>query len=71
MDVRREDMARSVRQEGVAQPMDGTEPRLEVGITPTLTKPDVVLLGSGQPTPSPVVSTADAAEPPQWLIKYK
>ena len=33
MDVRHEDMARSVRQEDVAQPIDGTEPGSEVDIT--------------------------------------
>jgi len=46
MDVRREDMARSVSREDVAQPADGTEPRSEVNIAPTLTKPNVVPPGS-------------------------
>ena len=71
MDVHREDMARSMHQEDIAQPADGMEPRSEVDITPTLTELNVVPPGSEQPAPSPVVPTADAAEPPQWLIKYK
>ena len=65
MDVHREDMARSVRWEDVAQPMDGMEPGSEVDIAPALTEPNVVSLGSEQPEPSPVALTADAAEPPQ------
>ena len=34
MDVRREDMARSMRGEDVAQPTDGMEPRSEVDVAP-------------------------------------
>ena len=62
MDVRREDMARSVHREDVAQPTDGTEPRLEVDIAPASTEPNVVPPGSEQPAPSSVAPTADAAE---------
>ena len=63
MDVHREDMARSVRWEDVAQPADGTEPGSEVDIAPALTEPNVVPPGSEQPVPSPAVPTADAADP--------
>ena len=62
MDVRREDMARSVRWEDITQPMDGTEPRSEVDIASASTEPNVVLPVSEQPVPSPVAPTADATE---------
>ena len=65
MDVRREDMARSMHGEDVAQPTDGTEPGSEVDIAPASTEPNVVPPGSEQPSPSPVAPTTDAAEPPQ------
>ena len=65
MDVRREDMARSVRHEDVAKPADGMEPGSEVDNALASTEPNVVLPGSEQPVPSPVVPTADAAEWPQ------
>ena len=42
MDVYREDMARSMRGENVAQPTDGTEPRSEVDVVPASTKLNVV-----------------------------
>ena len=65
MDVRHEDMARSVSREDVAQPADGTEPGSEVDTVLPSAEPNAVLPGSAQPTPSPVVPTADVAEPPQ------
>ena len=65
MDVRHEDMARSMRQEDIAQPVDGTEPRSEVDIASASTKPNVVPPGSEQPDLSSVAPIADAAEPPQ------
>ena len=65
MDVHREDMARSMRREDVAHPVDGTEPRSEVDIALVSTEPNVVPPGSEQPAPSLVVPTADAAELPQ------
>ena len=65
MDVRREDMARSVRREDIAQPTDGTEPGSEVDIVSASTEPNVLPPGSEQPEPLPVTLTADAAEPPQ------
>ena len=65
MDVRREDMAKSVCREDVAQPTDGMEPGSEVDIAPALTEPNVVPLGSEPPVPSPAAPTADAADPAQ------
>ena len=65
MDVRREDMARSMRGEDVAQPTGGTEPGSEVDIAPASTEPNVVPLGSEQPVPSSAVPTAIAADPAQ------
>ena len=65
MDVRREDMARSMRGEDVAQPVDGAEPGSELNVALVLTEPNVVPPGSEQPTPSSVVPTADAAGPVQ------
>jgi len=65
MDVRREDMARSMRREDGAQPMDGTEPGSEVDIALALIEMNVIPPGSEQPEPSLVAPTADAAEPPQ------
>ena len=65
MDVRREDMARSMRGEDVAQPADGTEPRSEVDVALASTEPNVVPPRSEQPAPSSAASTADAAEPVQ------
>jgi len=60
MDVRREDMARSMRGEDAAQSTDGVEPRLEVNIAPAPTKPNVVPPGSEQPAPPSVAPIADA-----------
>ena len=65
MDVCREYMARSVRQEDVAQPADGAEPGSEVDIAPPSIEPNVVQPGSEQPVPSSVAPTADAAGQPQ------
>ena len=62
MDVLHEDMARSMRGEDVAQPMDGMEPGSEVDVTPATTSPNVVPPGSEQPVPSPVAPTTDATE---------
>ena len=65
MDVRHEDMARSMRGEDAAQLVDGTEPGSEVNIASVSTEPNVMPLGSEQPTPSSVAPTADAAGPIQ------
>ena len=42
MDAHRADMAESVRQEDVAQPMDGVEPGLEMNVALPPTEPNVV-----------------------------
>ena len=65
MDVRREDMARSMCGEDAAQPTDGAKPVLKVNVAPVLTELNVVPPGSEQPAPSSVVPTADAARPVQ------
>jgi len=65
MDVRREDMARSMRGEDAAQPTDGADPRSEVNVAPASTEPNVAPPGSEQPAPSSVTPTADAAGPVQ------
>ena len=65
MDVRREDMARSMCGEDVAQPVECMEPGSEVDIASASTEPNVVPPRSEPPAPSPVAPTADAAEPAQ------
>ena len=62
MDVRCEDMARSMRGEDVAQPTDGMEPRSEVDVSLALTEQNAMPSRSEQPAPSLVAPTADAAE---------
>ena len=64
MDARHADMAESVRQEDIAQPADGMEPRSEVDITPPPTEPNVAQSEDEQPLPSPVEPVVDAAEEP-------
>ena len=41
MDARRADMAESVRQEDIAQPVDGVEPGSKADVAPPLTEPNV------------------------------
>ena len=65
MDAHRVNMAESVRQGDIAQPVDGAEPGSEVDIAPPSTEPNVVQPGSEQPVPFPVAPTADAAGQPQ------
>ena len=65
MDVRHEEMAKSVHRGDVAQPADGTKLGSEVDIALASTEPNVIPLGSEQPAPSPVAPTADIAEPLQ------
>ena len=65
MDAHRADMAASVRQEDVAQPVDGVETRSEANIAPSSTEPNVAQLEDKQPLPSPVEPVADAAGEPQ------
>ena len=61
MDVHHEDMARSMRGEDVAQPVDGAEPGSELNVALVLTEPNVVPPGSEQPMPSSVAPIAVAA----------
>ena len=65
MDARHVSIAEGTCPEDVIQPVDGTEPRLEVDIALPSTEPNVIPPGSEQPVPSPVAPTADATEPPQ------
>ena len=64
MDVYHADMARSVRQEDIAKPTDGVEPRSEADIAPPPTKPNVAQSEDEQPLPSPVEPVVDAAMEP-------
>ena len=60
MDVRREDMARSMRGKDVSEPADSTEPGSGGNVASALIEPNVVLPGSEQPVPSSVAPSADA-----------
>ena len=71
MDVHREDMARSMHGEDIAQPTDGMEPRSGVDVALASTKPIVVPPRSELSVPSPVTPTADAADLAQQLVKYE
>ena len=60
------DMAKSVCQEDITQPVDdGVEPRSEMNIALPSTEPNVVQPGSEQAVPSPVLPTTDVAGQPQ------
>ena len=61
MDVRHQDMARSMRGEDTSKPADSTEPGLGGNVASALIEPNVVLPGSEQLVPSSVTSSADAA----------
>ena len=65
MDVRHEDMAKSMHGEDVAQSTDGVEPGSEANVAPTPTEPNVVPPGSEQHVSPSVASTADATRPVQ------
>ena len=65
MDIRHEDMARSMRGEDAAQLADDAEPRSEVNVAPVSTEPNVVPSRSEQPAPSSVAPTVDATRPVQ------
>ena len=60
MDVRREDMARSMRGEDASEPADSTEPGSGGNVASALVELNVVPPGSEQPTPSSAVPPADA-----------
>ena len=51
MDARRADMARSMRQEDIAQPLDGVEPMLELDIASPPTEPNVAQWRTSSPFP--------------------
>ena len=61
MDVRREDMERSMRGEDAAQPVNGAEPRSEVNVAPVSFEPNVVPPRIEQPAPASIAPSADAA----------
>ena len=65
MDVRREDMARSMHGEDASEPADSTEPGSGGNVASALIEPNIVLPGSEQPAPSSVAPTVDAAGPVQ------
>ena len=63
MEVRCEDMARSMRGEDASEPADSPEPSLGRDVASTSIEPNVVPPGSEQPAPSLVAPSADAAGP--------
>ena len=63
MEVRRQDMARSMRGEDASEPTDSLEPGLGGNVASALIEPNVVPPGSEQPAPSLVTPSADAAGP--------
>ena len=64
MDAHHVDMARSVRQEDIAQSADGVEPGSEVDVAPPLAEPNVAQSEDKQPLPSPIKPVVDATEEP-------
>ena len=60
MDVRHEDMARSMHGEDASEPTDSTEPGSGGNVASALIEPNVVQPGCEQPAPSSVVPSADA-----------
>ena len=60
MDVRCQDMARSMRGENASELADSLEPGSRGNVASASIEPNVVLPGSEQPTPSSVVPPADA-----------
>ena len=61
MDVRRQDMARSMRGENASEPADSPELGSGENVASTSVEPNVVPLGGEQPTPSSIAPPADAA----------
>ena len=61
MDVRREDMARSMRGEDDPKPTDSTKPSFGGNVASAPIELNIVPPGSEQPAPSSVASPADAA----------
>ena len=60
MDVRRQDMARSMRGENASEPADSSEPGSGGNVASASVEPNVVPPGSEQPAPSSAVPPADA-----------
>ena len=69
MEARHVSVAEGTRQEDIAQPIDGVEPRLEVNVAPPLTEPNVVQPESEQPLPSPVEPSVDATRRPLYYLE--
>ena len=65
LDARHADMAEGTRQEDIAQPVDGVEPRSDANVAPPPTEPSVAPSESEQPLSSPVVPAVDVAGQPQ------
>ena len=63
MDVRRQDMARSMRGENASKPADSPEPGSGGNVASASIELNVVPPGNEQPVPSSVASPADAARP--------
>ena len=61
MDVRRQDMARSMRGENASEPADSLEPGSGGNVASASVEPNVMPSGSEQPMPSSVALPADAA----------
>ena len=64
MDARHADMAENMRQEDIAEPMDGVEPGSEANITPPPTEPNIAQSEDEQPLPSLVKPVANATMEP-------
>ena len=63
MDVRHEDMARSMLGEAASEPTDSPKPGLGGNVASASIVPNVVPLGSEQPVPSSVAPPADVVGP--------
>ena len=63
MDVRRQDMARSMRGEDASEPVDSSEPGLGGNVASASIELNVVPPGSEQPMPSSIAPPADVAGP--------
>ena len=61
MDVRHQDMARSMRGENASEPADSPEPGSGENVASASVEPNVVPPGTEQPAPSSAMPPADAA----------
>ena len=64
MDVRRQDMARSMRGENASEPVDSLKSGSRGNVASASVEPNIVPPGGEQPTPSSVMPPADAT----WLV---